>query len=398
MLKLYNPNKSNVSESFNSYLNEYYMEYSQHNIDVQLKENHTFTNNISSDVIKYLSYNQGKIGFYVTNDIEMSHILPIVKKLNCSVILLCETTVNRKDIDFGANTLIIPIEQIIKIKCVENLILEKKYPDYFYCYNTIKIILTLLKPACIFYISSKNFHKQILIEVCHTMNISILRLKTQDCTNIENYIRLHIPYGFIAEKTGLQIGCANHKLNNWFNTDICCNANGVYYLDASKPYPFPNESFEYIYSEHLFEHLTWEQGLVMLTECYRVLKKRGTMRIAMPDITFLINLFLHPNDEINLKYLKWSTEQFLPQIARYYEGRIYRPEYVINLFFREWGHQLLHSPSEFKLMAEKCGFRSIRQVEVSKSEILALNDIEQHSYSIPEWANKLETFVFEIAK
>lgn len=387
-----------IPDSFKIYLNEHHIEYLQQDTAIQLEENQEFMNGIHPDVIKYLSCNQGKIGFYVADDFQLSYILPIVNKLNCSVVLLCETIVNREHIESGANTLIIPIEQIAKIKSVENPTLEKEYPDYFYYYNTVKIILTLLKPACVFYVPSESFHGQVLIEVGGTMGMPVLNLKEQDYVNIENYIRLHIPYGFIADKTGLQIGCANHKLNNWLNTDICCNVNGVYYLDAGKPFPFPNESFEYIYSEHLFEHLTWEQELTMLAECHRVLKKKGIMRIAMPDMTFLIDLFLHPDEEKNRQYLKWGTESFLPQIAKFYEGKVYRPEYVINHFFRGWGHQLLHSPSEFKLMAERCGFHSIRQMEIGKSEIQALNGVEQHFCSIPEWANKLETFVFELDK
>jgi predicted SAM-dependent methyltransferase len=63
---------------------------------------------------------------------------------------------------------------------------------------------------------------------------------------------------------------------------------GTVFLDATTPFPFDCGTFDYIYCEHMIEHISWQKGQTMLRECHRVLKPRGVMRIATPaDILFV---------------------------------------------------------------------------------------------------------------
>lgn len=52
-------------------------------------------------------------------------------------------------------------------------------------------------------------------------------------------------------------------------------------------YPFPDKSIDYIFSEHMFEHLKLTEAVKMLKECRRVLKKNGVLRITLPCFEFL---------------------------------------------------------------------------------------------------------------
>ena len=85
----------------------------------------------------------------------------------------------------------------------------------------------------------------------------------------------------------LQLAAGGNLLEGWLNTDAFMltsyfspiNKNLIY-LDVTKPFPFEDNTFDYIYSEHLIEHLTYEQGLFMMQECFRVLKKlKKTIKI-----------------------------------------------------------------------------------------------------------------------
>jgi Methyltransferase domain len=80
---------------------------------------------------------------------------------------------------------------------------------------------------------------------------------------IDEYIRTHA-----VRK--LQIGAGGNNKTGWLNSDIE-PVIGLAYLDASKPFPLPDRSFQYVYSEQVIEHITYEEGLVMLKESYRVL-------------------------------------------------------------------------------------------------------------------------------
>lgn len=352
-------------------------------------------------LIDHFAKEQGKICFYVNNNAVLAKIIPLINDLNCSVLLLYEPLAKVEDYKLGNNLQVIPIEIITKVAYSNKNTIEDIFLESYPYYNTIEILLTVLKPACMVVPTVNTLQEKIIRDVCKKLDIiticqgSVPKQK-EKCID---FIRQHIPYGNINryDDPKLHIGCGYYTLNGWFNADIDIH-NGSYYLDAGQEYPFPDKSFKYIFSEHLFEHLTFQQGVNMLKESHRLLKEDGCMRITMPNMEFLIDLYLNPEKEINKAYIKWSTETFLPDIKDLYSPKEYQSEYVINNFFRDWGHQLLHTPHEFELLAEKCGFHNLRRCKVGESAINIFNNIEQHSSSIPQWANQLETFVYELAK
>jgi predicted SAM-dependent methyltransferase len=62
----------------------------------------------------------------------------------------------------------------------------------------------------------------------------------------------------------------------------------VHRLDVRKGLPFAGQSVRCIYSSHTFEHFQWADSLAIATECFRVLKPGGTLRIVVPDIGLII--------------------------------------------------------------------------------------------------------------
>ena len=187
-------------------------------------------------------------------------------------------------------------------------------------------------------------------------------------------------------------------MEGWLNVDIQCHHPAIRYMDAGKPYPFPDNSFEYIYSEHLFEHLSIEEQAVMLQECHRLLKPGGRMCMTMPNLHFLMDLYLHPDKECNQKYLAWSYHRFgmkqgIPEASE----KDY-PIYVINNFFHLWGHQFIHTPESLERYAKEFGFQNIHSYSIGGNEPQELQELRKHGYDIPAWANELETFVVEMAK
>src|SRR5688572_5361390 len=55
----------------------------------------------------------------------------------------------------------------------------------------------------------------------------------------------------------LHVGCGGNVLESWLNTDVFPESDQICMLNASRQFPIPSESFDYVYSEHLFEHLTF---------------------------------------------------------------------------------------------------------------------------------------------
>lgn len=189
----------------------------------------------------------------------------------------------------------------------------------------------------------------------------------------------------------LQLGSGVHILPDWLNTDKSisgCLA-GAVYMDVGKQFMLPENSVNYVYSEHLFEHLTFSQAKNMLKECCRVMKTDGVIRIATPSLEFLLDLYKNPEKEINKQYIDWAAKEGnLPPL----------PVYVINRFHTSWGHQIIYDFDTLSKLLETCGFRNICQCEMSKSTHAALNGVEGHFNAMPYEFCCLETMILEAVK
>src|SRR4029077_5620780 len=68
----------------------------------------------------------------------------------------------------------------------------------------------------------------------------------------------------------LQIGSGNRRIAGWIKCDIDPMREPIV-LDAARPFPFETSTFDYIYCEHVIEHMAFDAGQSMLKECDRVL-------------------------------------------------------------------------------------------------------------------------------
>jgi predicted SAM-dependent methyltransferase len=170
----------------------------------------------------------------------------------------------------------------------------------------------------------------------------------------------------------LHIGAGHNHLPGWLNTDRDPNS-GAVYLDAAEPFPFEDATFDYVYSEHLIEHLPYEAGLAMLEECRRVLKPGGRIRIATPDMEQIVGLQYASPSGIEERYARWLTESYFPEAV----GDRWAV-YATNQVFRGWGHQFLYDQETLGALLEKVGFTAIRPRPFRQSDDVNLIGVEGH--------------------
>lgn len=72
--------------------------------------------------------------------------------------------------------------------------------------------------------------------------------------------------------------------------------NSLEFADATKHIPLPDGSVSYVYTSHMFEHLSKEGGRKFLGEALRVLEAGGVLRISVPDLRKAVNSYLESND------------------------------------------------------------------------------------------------------
>jgi predicted SAM-dependent methyltransferase len=202
---------------------------------------------------------------------------------------------------------------------------------------------------------------------------------------ISDYLKSH-------DLKKLQIGAESNSIGGWLNVDIHPKTNEVAYMDATEIFPFADDSLDYIFSEHMIEHVTFEGGKFMIKECFRTLKRGGKIRIATPDLAFLIQLYSKEKSAIQKRYIDFSIERYFKNQAPAFDTL------VINNFMRDWGHQFVHDEKSLTYLLQEAGFQSIIQVNVGESNDLHFQNIEQHGKEITDDFNKLESIVMEAQK
>jgi predicted SAM-dependent methyltransferase len=191
----------------------------------------------------------------------------------------------------------------------------------------------------------------------------------------------------------LQLAASNNLIPGWLNTDVFLNHDAVVYLDATRRFPLDDNTFDYIMAEHMIEHVEYPAAQVMLRECYRVLKPGGRVRIATPDLRVLMALYTCEKTNMQSHYIEWAVTRFMPDV------RECQDVFVINNFFRAWGHCFLYDQETLHQVLSTSGFREIRFYKPGDSEEPVLRNLEAHGKELKaEDINQFETIVVEARK
>ncbi len=168
----------------------------------------------------------------------------------------------------------------------------------------------------------------------------------------------------------LHLGCGTTYLEGWINIDIDMSE---FYkvdlkLDIRQSFPYKDNSIDFIYNEHLIEHLTDYEGVSLLKECLRVIKPGGIVRVATFDLDDMIK-----NAQSNNPTWKFD----LGILNGYFSYIQTRAEYF-NVVFYSWGHKWLYNTEELRRRFKEAGFSitNMKSCKVSESEHEELKNLE----------------------
>ena len=190
--------------------------------------------------------------------------------------------------------------------------------------------------------------------------------------------------------TKLQVGAGGNVFPNWLNTDRRPGRD-VLSVDVTRPLPFRDGEFSYVFSEHMIEHLAFEQGRRMLLEIHRVLADNGKLRVSTPDFDFFLGLFRGEIRREEQEFMDWHTRSYTPHLPVH-------PLSVMNTMFHRWGHQHLYNQQTLSLLLQDCGFDRITRHRTGESDDPELHGLETHGKLVGESHNRMETLVLEATK
>lgn len=91
----------------------------------------------------------------------------------------------------------------------------------------------------------------------------------------------------------LDLGSGNSSDKDYVKMDVYPFSNADVIHDMEKiPYPFQSESFDVIRSHHSLEHCSFPRVQEILSECFRLLKPNGYLKIEVPCLESAIKAFL----------------------------------------------------------------------------------------------------------
>ena len=164
----------------------------------------------------------------------------------------------------------------------------------------------------------------------------------------------------------LNVGCGRRYDHRWVNLDLASRDASVVQYDITKGIPFADNSFDAVYHSHVFEHLKPDQGERLLKECFRVLAPGGVLRIVVPDLEKIAQLYLQKHeqawsgDETAAVDYSWMKMELLDQLVREQSGGRMGP-YMASTAIQNSDFVRQRMGDEFWLVREATKIETVRR-------------------------------------
>ncbi|HPF12448.1 MAG TPA: methyltransferase domain-containing protein [Flavobacteriaceae bacterium] len=149
----------------------------------------------------------------------------------------------------------------------------------------------------------------------------------------------------------LNLGCGSTYHKDWKNIDFISNSEYVQRHNLLKGIPLEENSVDILYHSHVLEHFSKEDGKKFIQECYRVLKRDGIIRIAVPDFEKIAREYIknlesaETGDLSGIANYEWITLELFDQMVRNKSGGLIS-SYLSSSFlpneeyiFKRWGSE-----------------------------------------------------------
>ncbi len=172
----------------------------------------------------------------------------------------------------------------------------------------------------------------------------------------------------MTQSVKINLGSGHWKFETWINVDLDMESLPQICANLAKDLPFRSGVADLMFTEDFIDQLELDRARRFLTECHRILKPDGVIRVLTPDLERLAQLYLHDHDQ--LKYL-WKEHVRVP-LQTGTVGEIF------NTGMRFAGHTFLYDSETFTSLCAECGFEA-RQVDFQKSEVQELQGLDLRS-------------------
>jgi|SRR3989338_2205023 len=155
--------------------------------------------------------------------------------------------------------------------------------------------------------------------------------------------------------------------SNWINVDGYKDTNVMYCMDFNSRFPFEDNCFDGIFCEHVLEHFNIENGQRLLSECCRVLRPGGCLRIIVPDGEKIMKAYFDtPSELLERRSVNSSCAME-----------------AVNSYFRQrYEHQIAYDEELLKYQFLLAGFSQVSRASFGNGKVSGAVIIDDKKY---EW-------------
>lgn len=146
-------------------------------------------------------------------------------------------------------------------------------------------------------------------------------------------------------------------------------------LDACQPLPFEAGAVDWVYAEHLIEHIPPDAAIDWLREVRRVLVPGGVLRLTTPDLRRYVESYLNEDGFFARHRRRLRAAGVGPPMPE-------RPAFMFNQLFYLYGHRWIYDFEELRhalgqagfAVVTACGFRQGARQDVAALDRVLRND------------------------
>ena len=173
---------------------------------------------------------------------------------------------------------------------------------------------------------------------------------------------------FLRELSGkrelnIHLGCGGDVKPGWVNIDIILDGGlpslprdsetFFFNYDIRLGLPLAAESCDMIYSSHFFEHLYYKQGVQLMRDCYKVLRRGGVFRVCLPNFKRAFEAYVNQDQEY---FELIDISNVLPEVEKGTETIV---DYINYVVYQSGEHKCVYDEEKIMRLLEDTGFGQV---------------------------------------
>jgi len=153
----------------------------------------------------------------------------------------------------------------------------------------------------------------------------------------------------------LDLGAGDVEGGEFVAVDFFTNPN-TYGADLRYPLLIDDKVFNGIFTEHVLEHLTYADVSFVLSECHRILKPGGRIRIIVPDLSIFAERYVNDDEAW---FREWERVVLAPR------GRVMNSHMeALSFVTQEYGHRSAWDLKTMETFLVRAGFTEVSKCSV----------------------------------